>query len=130
MSSSSSDPALRPRELERAVMEAVWTLEQATPRQVLEQLNAATGRDRAYTTVATTLLRLERKGDVVKHRHGRADVYRATCGRQEWLNERAGSAVEDLVENYGDVVLAHFAQQVSALDPERLAALKRLADER
>lgn len=111
-------------------MEALWSLGTATPRQVLTTLNATSGRQRAYTTVATTLLRLERKGDVVKRREGRADVYRATRGRQEWLNDRAGSAVEDLVENYGDVVLAHFAQQVDALDPERLAALRRLADER
>ena len=130
MSGTTPDPALRPRELERAVMEAVWSLGSATPRQVRDSLNSATGRERAYTTVATTLLRLERKGDVVKRREGRADVYSASRGRREWLNERAGSAVEDLVENYGDVVLAHFAQQVEALDPERLAALRRIADER
>lgn len=62
---------MRPRELERAVMEAVRSLGAATPRQVLEAVNDATGRQRAYTTVATTLGRLEQKGDVVKRRHGR-----------------------------------------------------------
>jgi len=40
---------------------------------------------------------------------------------------RAGAEVEDLVEEYGDVALSHFAQQMASLDPARRRALLRLA---
>lgn len=110
-------------------MEAVWGLGEATARDVLEHVNASTDRERAYTTVATTLGRLERKGDLVKRRRGRTDVFHAARDRATWLDARAASAIDDLVEDYGDVALAHFAQRVGDLDPERLAALRRLADD-
>jgi hypothetical protein len=40
---------------------------------------------------------------------------------------RAQSEVEGLVEQYGDVALSNFAQQMASLDPARRRALQRLA---
>lgn len=128
MGEERSDRAQPVRGLERAVMEAVWDLDEATGREVLEHVNAQSARDRAYTTVATTLIRLERKGDLARVRRGRADVFRALSGRREWLDQRAETAVDDLLENYGDVALAHFARHVESLDADRLTALRRLAE--
>jgi hypothetical protein len=37
--------------------------------------------------------------------------------------------VEELFDEYGDVVLTHFAREVAGLDPARRRALQRLARE-
>jgi hypothetical protein len=42
---------------------------------------------------------------------------------------RAGSEVDNLVEQYGDAALSHFARQMATLDPARRRALERLARE-
>lgn len=111
-------------------MEAVWDLGEATGREVMEHVNARADRARAYTTIATTLYRLVEKGDLDRVRRGRADVFRARREREAWLDERASTAVEQLVERYGDVALVHFARRVEGLDDERLAALRSLIDDR
>ncbi|MGI8845971.1 MAG: BlaI/MecI/CopY family transcriptional regulator [Thermoleophilaceae bacterium] len=113
-------------ELEAEVMEHVWDHDRATVREVLEALNRGP-RQRAYTTVMTIMGRLHRKGVLEREREGRTDVYWPALGRAAYLDARAKAEVEALVEEFGDVALAHFAGQVERLDPERLEKLRRLA---
>jgi predicted transcriptional regulator len=112
-------------ELETAVMEQLWQRGEATVREVHDALP----RERAYTTVMTVMTRLCDKGMLARERRGRRDVYRPTATREEWAQGRARAGVDALVEEFGDVALAHFARQVSALDPERREALRRLAED-
>ena len=122
---TATPPQLHP--LEREVMEELWDRDQATVRQVLEALNARSEKSRAYTTVMTIMRRLDEKGVLERERDQRTDVYRATLSREEYAQERAGAEIGALVDEFGDVALLHFARQVDALDPERRAALERLA---
>ena len=114
-------------ELEAEVMEDVWGRGLATVREVLEALNGGR-RQRAYTTVMTIMARLHRKGLLERRREGKTDVYWPALSRPAYLDARARAEVEALVEEFGDVALAHFATQVGHLDPERLEKLRRLAD--
>ena len=43
------------------------------------------------------------------------------------MDLRAGAQVEELVTQFGDVALSHFAQQMAGLDPARRRSLQRLA---
>ena len=122
---TATPPQLHP--LEREVMEELWDRDQATVRQVLEALNARSEKSRAYTTVMTIMRRLDEKGVLERERDQRTDVYRATLSREEYAQARAGAEIGALVDEFGDVALLHFARQVDALDPERRAALERLA---
>jgi predicted transcriptional regulator len=122
---SETPPHLHP--LEREVMEELWDREHATVRQVLEALNARSEKARAYTTVMTIMRRLDDKGVLVREREQRTDVYRAILSREAYAQARAGAEIGALVDEFGDVALLHFARQVDALDPERRAALERLA---
>jgi hypothetical protein len=40
---------------------------------------------------------------------------------------RARSELDSVVDQYGEVALAHIARQMAALDPKRRRALQRLA---
>jgi predicted transcriptional regulator len=122
---SMTPPQLHP--LEREVMEELWDRDHATVREVLEALNARSEKARAYTTVMTIMRRLDDKGVLEREREQRTDVYRATLSRDEYAEARAGAEIGALVDEFGDVALVHFARQVDALDPERRAAVERLA---
>ncbi len=109
-------------------MEEVWRQRAATVRDVLEILNRGP-KQRAYTTVMTIMTRLHRKGLLTRRRHGKSDVYAPAVDRKVYLDARAQAEVAALIDEFGDVALVHFAREVEALDPERLAALRRLANE-
>jgi BlaI family transcriptional regulator, penicillinase repressor len=109
-------------------MEEVWRHDEVTVREVLVALNRGT-KQRAYTTVMTIMSRLDEKGLLDRRRQGRADIYRAKLTRDRYLTARAEAEVAELVSDYGDVALAHFARQLDTLDGRRRAALRKLAEE-
>ncbi len=116
-------------ELEQAVLDALWDLEQAHPdpagasgREVHDRLS---GRDLAYTTVMTVLDRLARKDVVVRERDGRAFRYAPRLSRAAMT----AGLMHEVLEVTGadrDQALVSFVGEASADD---LAALRRaLAD--
>jgi predicted transcriptional regulator len=94
---------------------------------VMDALNQRTKKERAYTTYMTIMARLHKKGMLVRRREGKTDYYTPAYERDQYMALRAQSQVEGLVEQYGEVALSHFAQQIASLDPARRRALQRLA---
>ena len=72
---------------------------------------------RAYTTLLTVMTRLDGKGLLVRRRAGRLDVYVAALSRDEYLQARAEAEVAALVEDFGDLALAHFARHIERARP-------------
>lgn len=124
-SDNSAPPVLH--ELEGDVMALLWERGECTVRDVLGALNERSGRERKYTTVMTTMARLDRKGLLVRRREGRSDVYRPAMSREQYARARAETEVGELLANYGEAALAHFVKQTDQLDPERREQLRRLA---
>lgn len=118
----------RLHELESEIMEEVWRQGETTVRLVMEALNSKAKPQRAYTTYMTVMRRLDEKGLLERTRRGRHDAYVPRVTREEYLQQRAGAEVRGLIDEYGDVALAHFAQTLSTLDPARRRQLRRLAD--
>jgi predicted transcriptional regulator len=109
-------------------MEALWAAgEESSVRAVMESLNARARKPRAYTTYMTIMARLYKKGLLERRREGKTDLYAPAYARDEYQALRARSAVDELVDEYGDVALSHFARQMASLDPARRRALERLA---
>jgi predicted transcriptional regulator len=120
-------PALH--ELEAEIMEEVWRQGKTTVKLVMEALNRRTKSPRAYTTYMTVMQRLDDKGLLDRTRSGRSDTYTPTFTRDEYQELRASAQVQGLVDEYGDVALAHFAKSLQTLDPARRRQLRRLADQ-
>jgi BlaI family transcriptional regulator, penicillinase repressor len=66
----------KPTDAELSILRVLWTLNQATVRQVHESL-AATGRDVGYTTILKFLQIMTEKGLVLRDKSHRTHVYRA-----------------------------------------------------
>ena len=110
-------------------MEEVWRQGESTVKLVMEALNRKTKSPRAYTTYMTVMQRLDDKGLLDRTRSGRSDTYTPTFSRDEYQELRASAQVQGLVDEYGDVALAHFAKSLQTLDPARRRQLRRLADQ-
>ena len=115
-------------ELEGAVMEVLWTRQEATVREVVDELNRT--RSLAYTTVLTIMSRLVEKGLLTQSKVGRAHLYKPAMSQEAYVAEVSGQVVRSLVEDFGDIALAQFSQQLDNLDPARLAALKALMEQK
>ena len=108
-------------------MELMWELGERNVRSVLDELNRRSDKERKYTTVMTTMARLDKKGLLMRRRQGRTDIYKPAMTRADYLEARAAAEVGALVENYGEAALVHFARQMNQLDPTRREQLRRLA---
>jgi predicted transcriptional regulator len=118
-------PALH--ELEAEIMEEVWRQGDTTVKRVMDALNRRAKPPRAYTTYMTVMRRLDEKGLLDRTRSGRYDTYTPTLSRDEYQELRARAQVQGLVDEFGDVALAHFAKSLQTLDPARRRQLQRLA---
>jgi predicted transcriptional regulator len=114
-------------ELEAEVMEQMWNAERATVREVMEALNSRAKKPRAYTTYMTIMARLDVKGLLKRKRLGKSDTYWPRIDRATYHERRAEAEVEQLIADYGDVALVHFARAMQDLDPARARALRRHA---
>ena len=112
--------------LQLAIMRILWQKEEATVADVRDLL-AQEGRDLAYTTVATMLAKMERKGQVAHRALGKAFLYHPVL-RQEQVSR---SMVADLAQRLfgGDVTLmvSHLLDgcELSSGELARLKALIR-----
>jgi predicted transcriptional regulator len=116
-------------ELEAEVMEEIWEREEVSVREVMDALNAATERDRAYTTYMTIMSRLDTKGLLERRRQGKTDFYRPRHTRAQYADLRARAELDSIVDQFGELALAHIARQLAGLDPRHRRALQRLARE-
>ena len=127
---TTAEPASVPpplHELDRKVMDHLWTLEEGSVREVLEAVNAGAPKALAYTTIMTILQRLDRKQVVKRRREGKTDFYSPRWSRQVYMDARARAEVAALVDQYGDEALVHFTRQVDQLDAKTRQKLRRLA---
>src|ERR1700716_2909503 len=118
MAAKQTKPPVPPplHELESEVMQELWSRGESSVRTVMDSLNKRAAKARAYTTYMTIMSRLHKKGLLVRRREGKTDFYAPAYHRDEYMALRAKSEVEDLVAQYGDAALSHFAQQMASLD--------------
>lgn len=115
-------------ELETEIMEEIWRHDgPITVKVVMDALNRKAKPPRAYTTYMTVMRRLDDKGFLSRKRSGRSDSYEPRLTREQYQERRAASEVRGLVDQYGEVALAHFARSLSSLDPAQQRRLRRLA---
>jgi predicted transcriptional regulator len=114
-------------ELEEEVMEEIWRRQEVSVREVMEALNSRAPKDRAYTTYMTIMARLHSKGLLQRRREGKTDFYRPVYTRDQYTELRTLLAIESVVDQFGEVALAHIARQMAQLDPEHRRSLQRLA---
>lgn len=115
-------------DLERALMSIVWQHPSMTAREVCDRMTGP--RERAYTTVMTTLDRLHRKGLLGRRKDGIAWRYEANLSRREHERAMADELATRILAEHGDTALSAFVDAAEKVDEVLLDKLGRLIDER
>ena len=110
---------LHPLELE--VMKVVWKLGRATVNDVLDNID----RKLAYTTVATTMKSLEKKGVLSHQVDGRTFVYQPLVKESEITHRMLSDLLERLFDNSAEKLVNTLLEvrQTSVDEHNRLQAL-------
>jgi predicted transcriptional regulator len=110
--------------LERAALDAVWELGEATARDVHERIGVP--NELVYTTVAKVLDRLVAKKLCRRRRDGRVNVYSAAVARQRVERADARATVSRLLGDEPRPALPALVDAVEAIDPALLDELARV----
>ena len=112
--------------LETAVMGVVWRHSPVTARDVCERLTGP--RERAYTTIMTTMDRLHRKGLLRREKDGLAWRYTAALGRAEFERALADGLVAGILQSHGETALSAFVEAAADVDEALLDRLSQLIE--
>jgi predicted transcriptional regulator len=112
-------------ELQAAILRALWDagrpLNAAEIRDYLTSSGGAHQAPLAYTTVVTTLTRLQQKGALRRERHGRAYRYTPTADNAGMAARRMAVLLDAAQDR--DTVLARFVTDLSSHDEQLVRAL-------
>ena len=111
-------------ELEASLMSIVWQHPTVTAREVCDRMTGS--RERAYTTVMTTLDRLHRKGLLGRRKDGGAWRYEASFTKPEYERALADQLAAKILADHGDTALSAFIDAAEKVDDELLDKLARL----
>ncbi len=115
--------------LESAVMEVVW--EQGAPMTAREVCDRMTGaRERAYTTIMTTMDRLHRKGLLVRRKEGAAWRYTPALSRSGFEKALADGLAAEILQVHQDAALSAFVDAAAQVDESLLDRLSQLIVQR
>ena len=115
-------------DLEAEVLECVWDLGSASVKDV--HLCLLERREIAYTTVMTVMSRLAVKGLLVSRQVGRAYVYEAAAGREQFCAGVVKGFMSDMLAGADRAVLARFVDSVTDRDIEQLDLLAQIIEEK
>ena len=113
--------------LQRAVLEIVWQLGEATVHQVREKLTRS--RKLAYTTVLTAMQNLEKAGWLRHMTQGKSYIYLPARTRQEAGANSLGRLLKRAFDGDPFLMFQHLIKD-SKLKDEQLQTLKKMIDEK
>jgi predicted transcriptional regulator len=114
-------------ELEKLVMQYLWTIEHADAKQVHAVFIKQRGG--SLNTIQSTLDRLFKKGLLSREKQGHAYVYAAKVEREALLAQLIHSATNDFANEGENVLVAAFSSVSSALADEELTQLEQLIEQ-
>ena len=108
---------------ELEIMKVIWQLEQATVRDVYEEL--LKHRKIAYTTVMTMMKILEQKGYLKKSDKDRAYLYRPARPQRQVINGMVKEFINRVFNGSAEPLLLHLVEK-KGLSAEEISEIRRL----
>jgi len=105
------------------VMRALWELGEASTSRVVERVAAR--RNLAYTTVATMLSRLEKRGVVSSRQEGRDKIYRPLVTEARVRNSMVSALVSRLFRGDPAALVSHLVRHED-IGEDELARVREL----
>ena len=114
-------------DLQHAIMRVLWDRGEATVAEVHKAL--LDQGQRALTTIATMLTKMEKKGVVTHRSEGRQYVYSPTVSEAEVTRTMVSDLLEKLFEGDATAMVGHLLQE-QEIDQSELERLRNLIADR
>ncbi|MHC4749569.1 MAG: BlaI/MecI/CopY family transcriptional regulator [Planctomycetota bacterium] len=114
-------------QLQRAVIEVVWELGEASVHQVRKELSRK--KKLAYTTILTAMQKLEKAGWLQHRTEGKVYIYAPTRTRKEAGEKSVRKFLERMFDGDALLMFQHLMRQ-SKLSDEELRELRKIIDEK
>lgn len=105
------------------VMRALWGLGEAPTARIVERVAAR--RSLAYTTVATMLSRLEKRGAVASRQQGREKIYRPLVSEAQVRSSMVSDLVSRLFRGEPAALVSHLVRHED-IGEEELSRVREL----
>jgi predicted transcriptional regulator len=116
-------------DLEARVLDVVWRLGTPSPTRVVHEA-VTREHEVSLLTVITVLNKLVDKGLLARAKENDLFHYRARLSREEFMAATSRRLVEGILSLGPDAVAASLVDVLAERDPERLAELRRLIEQR
>lgn len=113
--------------LEENVMDIVWDLKKCPIREIKKRLDVT--KKLAYTTVATVVQRLEKKGVLCRTKQGPEICCCPKITKEEYSKGIAFSFFKKLHDSFGNIALVSFAESLGTLPKEKKDFFLKLLEE-
>ena len=102
--------------LEQEVMAIIWKCKSCSVRDVMSKLS---NTKFAYTTVATILQRLYKKGIVARKERGISFIYLPKVTKETYAKKLAQVFVKNFYSAFSDTAIVSFAESIETLPKEK-----------
>ncbi|HDW3054767.1 TPA: BlaI/MecI/CopY family transcriptional regulator [Bacillus cereus] len=108
--------------LEAKIMEIVWSNKGITIKEVQQKLSEESPVN--FNTVMTVMNRLVEKLHLEKQIVKRSGIYRAIQTKEEFLSNQTKKMTQELVGEFGDLVVTHMIDELEQADPNLIKKLE------
>ncbi|GGH82561.1 putative transcriptional regulator [Pullulanibacillus pueri] len=109
--------------LEAKIMDYLWEVESEQPIKSVQQ-HLEKDKPINFNTVMTVMKRLVNKGVLVKRTEGRISLFRPVQTKAAFVEEQSKKLTENLLDEFGGVVINHMLDAMETIDQELLAKLE------
>lgn len=108
--------------LEAKIMDILWDNDAMTIKDVQQILDRESVK--SFNTVMTVMNRLVEKGILQKNLAGRSYLYKPVQSRIEFLNTQSKEMTNELMDEFGNVVVSHMLDALEDADDDLVAKLE------
>ncbi|WP_419960952.1 BlaI/MecI/CopY family transcriptional regulator [Psychrobacillus sp. BM2] len=109
--------------LEAKIMDILWNDVEMTIKDV--QLVLDKEKMTNFNTVMTVMNRLVDKGILQKRADGRSSLFKPVQSRVEFLSEQSKEMTNELMDEFGNVVVSHMLDALEDVDDDLVAKLEQ-----
>ncbi|MFJ9463121.1 BlaI/MecI/CopY family transcriptional regulator [Viridibacillus arvi] len=109
--------------LEAKIMDILWNDVEMTIKDVQQVLDQEKLTN--FNTVMTVMNRLVDKGILQKRTEGRSSLYKPVLSREDFLNTQSKEMTNELMDEFGNVVVSHMLDALEDVDEDLVAMLEK-----
>lgn len=109
--------------LEAKIMEFLWLGEECSIKEVQQKLESE--KPVNFNTVMTVMNRLVEKGALKKRTSGRISLFSPVLSKDDFLEEQSKKLTENLLDEFGGVVISHMIDSLTDVDETLLDKLEQ-----